>query len=280
MSISYPNAGTFTNIRSSILPDVLRKVKIVFSNTNKQYAYRYRDTSLANDNYLIYQGMTEVPFKVYEADYLDSSAAPRQLNCAFLESNDVLPATGQWTPGADSLGRKLLLYIFNSNYDTSITTPYKNRNLFIQQSQFDIMYVWSPRLLSPTANFTEGDSLMFYPYTVTRPGVIYEFATTAPTVPVISISSEVPDKYDLIQNYPNPFNPATNINFKIPERSFVSIKVYNLLGQLVKVLIDNKRYDAGVYQASFDGSTLSSGIYFYTLQTEKFTQSKRMVLLK
>jgi hypothetical protein len=224
--------------------------------------------------------MTEVPFKVYEADYLDSSSAPRQLNCAFLESNDIQPATGQWAPGADSLGRKLLLYIFNSNYDTSITTPYKNRNLFLQQSQYDIMYVWSPRLLSPTANFTEGDSLMFYPYTVTRPGVIYEFATTAPTVPVINISSEVPDKYDLIQNYPNPFNPATNINFKLPERSFVTIKVYNLLGQLVKVLIDNKRYDAGVYQALFDGSTLSSGIYFYTLQTEKFTQTKRMVLLK
>jgi hypothetical protein len=121
---------------------------------------------------------------------------------------------------------------------------------------------------------------MFYPYTVTRPGVIYEFETTAPTVPVINISSEVPDKYDLIQNYPNPFNPATSINFKLPERSFVSIKVYNLLGQLVKVLIDNKRYDAGVYQASFDGSTLSSGIYFYTFQTEKFTQTKRMVLLK
>jgi hypothetical protein len=280
MSVSYPMAGTFTNLRSLILPDVLRKVKIVFSNTNKQYAYRYKDTSLTNDNFLIYQGMTEVPFKVYEADYLDSSSAPRQLNCAFVETDDVFPATGQWTPGADSLGRKLLLYIFNSNYDTSITTPYKNRNLLINQSQYDIMYVWSPRLLSPTANFTEGDSLMFYPYTVTRPGVIYEFNTTAPTVPVINISSEVPDKFDLIQNYPNPFNPATNINFKLPERSFVSIKVYNLLGQLVKVLIDNKRYDAGVYQASFDGSTLSSGIYFYTFQTEKFTQTKRMVLLK
>jgi len=280
MSVSYPMAGTFTNLRSSILPDVLRKIKIVFSNTNKQYAYRFRDTSLTNDNNYIFQGMTQVPFKIYDADYLDSSSAPRQLNCAFVESNDVLPATGQWTPGADSLGRKLLLYIFNSNYDTSITTPYKNRNMLLQQSQFDIMYVWSPRLLSPTANFTEGDSLMFYPYTVTRPGVIYEFATTAPTVPVINISSEVLDKYDLIQNFPNPFNPSTNINFKLPERSLVTIKVYNLLGQLVKVLIDNKRYDAGVYQASFDGSNLSSGIYFYTLQTEKFTQTKRMVLLK
>ncbi|MFZ4589748.1 MAG: T9SS type A sorting domain-containing protein, partial [Ignavibacteria bacterium] len=212
--------------------------------------------------------------------YLDSSSAPRQLNCAFLESNDVQPATGQWAPGADSLGRKLLLYIFNSNYDTSIVTPYKNRNLFLQQSQFDIMYVWAPRLLSPTANFSEGDSLMFYPYTVTRPGVIYEFSTTSPTVPVIEISNEVPEKYDLLQNYPNPFNPETNIRFALPEKSFVTVKVYNVLGQLVETLINNERLDVGLHQTSFNGNRFASGIYFYTIQTEKFTQTKRMVLLK
>lgn len=280
MSVSYPNVGTFTNLRSAILPDVLRKVKIVFSNTNKQYAFRYLDSSTVSDNFYIYQGMTQVPFKVYDADYLDSSSAPRQLNCAFVESNDVQPATGQWAPGADSLGRKLLLYIFNSNYDTSIVTPYKNRNLFLHQTQFDIMYAWAPRLLSPTANFAEGDSLMFYPYTVTRPGVIYEFSTTSPTVPVIEISSEVPDKFDMMQNYPNPFNPETNIRFALPEKSFVTMKVYNILGQLVETIVDNKRLDAGVHQASFNGSRFASGIYFYTIQTEKYTQTKRMVLLK
>lgn len=280
MSVSYPSAGTFTNLRSAIIPEVLRKVKIVFSNTNKQYAYRYRDTSLINDNYFIYQSMTEVPFRVYDADYLDTSTTPRQLNCAFLESNDVQPATGQWTPGSDSLGRKLMLYIFSSNYDTSIVTPYKNRNLFLQQTQFDIMYAWAPRLLSPTANFAEGDSLLFYPYTVTRPGIIYEFSTTSPVVPVIEITSEVPEKYDLMQNYPNPFNPETNIRFALPEKSFVTMKVYNVLGQLVETLIDNKRLNEGTHQASFNGSRLSSGVYFYTIQTEKFTQTKRMVLLK
>jgi hypothetical protein len=280
MSVSYPTSYTFSGIKSALLPDALRKVKIVFSNTNKQYAYRYRDTSNINDMNYIYQDMAQVPFKVYDADYLDSSSTPRQLNCAFVESNDVQAATGQWAPGADSLGRKLLLYIFNSNYDTSIATPYKTRNLFLQQAQFDIMYVWSPRLLSSTANFAEGDSLMFYPYTVTRPGVIYEFSTTSPLVPVINISSEVPDKYDLMQNYPNPFNPATNIRFALPEKSFVTIKVYNLLGQLIKILVNNERLDVGTHQTSFNGDNLSSGIYFYTIQTDKFTQTKKMVLLK
>jgi hypothetical protein len=83
-----------------------------------------------------------------------------------------------------------------------------------------------------------------------------------------------------MQNYPNPFNPETNIRFALPEKSFVTMKVYNVLGQLIKVLIDNKRLDAGTHQASFNMSQYPSGIYFYTIQTEKFTQTKRMALIK
>ncbi len=276
MSMSFPMQGTFNNVRSLLRADQLRNVKIVFSNTNKQYAYRYRDTSATSDNFFIYQSMTQVPFKVYMVD--STISAPRQLNCAFVESNDVQPATGQWAPGADTLGRKLLLYVFNSSYDTTIST-YKTKNLFITLT-LDVMYVWAPRLLSASANFTEGDSLLIYPYTVTTQGAMYEFTTYAPTVPVISISSEVPDKYDLLQNYPNPFNPETNIRFALPEKSVVTMKVYNILGQLVETLIDNKRLDVGTHMMSFNGSRLASGIYFYTIETEKYTQTKRMVLLK
>ncbi|MDD5361660.1 MAG: T9SS type A sorting domain-containing protein [Ignavibacteria bacterium] len=274
MSITYPTQGTFNNIPSQLKPYQLRKIKIVFSNLNKQYAYRYRDTSAINDYYYIYQGMTQVPFKVYTAD----STAPRQLNCAFVESNDVQPATGQWSPGADSLGRKLLLYVFNSSYDTTITT-YKTKNLYLN-NQFDVMYIWAPRLISAGANFTEGDSLIIYPYTVTRPGAMYEFSTLAPTVPVIEITSEIPEKYDLMQNFPNPFNPETKIRFALPEKSFVVLKVYNVLGQLVEKVIDNRQLDAGVHQATFNGSRFASGIYFYRIETEKYTQTKRMVLIK
>jgi hypothetical protein len=274
MSITFPAYGTFNGVPSKVKADQLRKIKIVFSNANKQYAYRYRDTCAVNDNYFIYQSMTQVPFKVFMVD----STAPRQLNCAFVESNDVQPATGQWAPGADSLGRKLLLYVFNSSYDTT-NTIYKTKNLFLT-NQFDVMYIWAPRLMSSGANFTEGDSLLIYPYTVTLPGVMYEFSTNAPTVPVIEITSEIPEKYDLMQNYPNPFNPETKIRFALPEKSFVVLKVYNVLGQLVEKVIDNRQLDAGVHQVTFDGSRLASGIYFYRIETEKFTQVKRMVLLK
>ncbi|MDD5361659.1 MAG: T9SS type A sorting domain-containing protein [Ignavibacteria bacterium] len=271
MSISYPSTGTFNNLNSQLRADQLRKVKIVFSNMNKQYAFRYLKTSNTN---FVYQSMTEVPFKVFMTD----STVQRQLNCAFVESNDVLPATGHWTPGADSLGRQLLLYVFNSSYDTSITS-YKTKNLFISNT-IDVMYIWAPRLISAGANFTEGDSLIIYPYTVTLPGVMYEFTTYAPTVPVIEITSEIPEKYDLMQNYPNPFNPETKIRFALPEKSFVVLKVYNVLGQLVEKVIDNRQLDAGVHQATFNGSRFASGIYFYRIETEKYTQTKRMVLIK
>jgi len=99
-------------------------------------------------------------------------------------------------------------------------------------------------------------------------------------VPIRNIKNEIPDKYDLLQNYPNPFNPETKIKFVLPEKSFVTIKIYNILGQLVETLVDNERLDAGIHQTSFNGNNLSSGIYFYKIETEKFTQSKRMVLLK
>lgn len=272
MSMTFPTMGTFNNVKSLLRYDQLRKVKIVFSNVNKQYAYRYLDTSRASDAFFMFRGMTEVPFQVYMTD----STATRQLNCAFVESNDVLPATGQWAPGADTLGRKLLLYVFNSSYDTSVTS-YKTKNLYISLT-IDVMYVWAPRLLNAGANFTEGDSLIIYPYTVTMPGVMYEFSTKAPIIPIVEPT--VPVDYELYPNYPNPFNNSTTIRFGLPKMSYVTIKVYNILGQMVKLLADNQRFDAGVQRVSFTGNNLSSGVYFYTIQTEKFKKSRRMVLVK
>ncbi|MGV8017710.1 MAG: T9SS type A sorting domain-containing protein [Ignavibacteria bacterium] len=274
MSMSYPVLGTFNNVSSQLKSYQTRKIKIVFSNVNKQYAYRYLDTSYTEDKYFIYKSATLVPFRVYMID----STAPRQLNCAFVESNDVQPATGQWAPGADSLGRKLLMYVFNSSYDTNIAN-YKTKNLYFTML-FDIMYVWAPRLLNASANFSEGDSLIIYPYQVTMPGAYYEFYTVAPTVPVINISTEIPDEYDLMQNYPNPFNPATKIRFDLPEKAVVTIRIYNVLGQIVATLVNRQLLDAGKHQTEFIGDGYASGVYFYRIESDKFTQTKRMVLLK
>ncbi len=89
----------------------------------------------------------------------------------------------------------------------------------------------------------------------------------------------VPERFSLSQNYPNPFNPKTKIDFEIPANGFVSLKVYDILGKEVSVLI-NETKDAGYYTAEFDGSKLSSGLYFYRITSGSFTKQLKMILLK
>lgn len=94
----------------------------------------------------------------------------------------------------------------------------------------------------------------------------------------------VPRDYSLDQNFPNPFNPVTEILFGLPEKSRVTLEVFNILGQKIRTLIDNT-LPAGMHSVTFDGldsggRELASGVYLYRLRTEKFTQSRRMVLLK
>ena len=87
------------------------------------------------------------------------------------------------------------------------------------------------------------------------------------------------DEYRLEQNYPNPFNPVTNLEFGISDLEFVSLKVYNSMGKEVTTLV-NEFKPAGVFKVEFDGSNLSSGIYFYKIEAGSFVQTKRMLLLK
>ena len=92
-------------------------------------------------------------------------------------------------------------------------------------------------------------------------------------------TQNVPEITQLYQNYPNPFNPATNIRFNLNESGFVILKIYNLLGQEVKTLV-NKELSAGLHNISFDASGLQSGTYIYRIQSKNFTATKKMVLIK
>ncbi|MBL0106139.1 MAG: choice-of-anchor D domain-containing protein [Ignavibacteria bacterium] len=94
-----------------------------------------------------------------------------------------------------------------------------------------------------------------------------------------NIAGSVPEKFSLSQNYPNPFNPVTNLEFGIAELGFVSLKVFDVLGKEVITLV-NEKLSPGVYEAEFDGSSLSSGIYFYKLEAGDFIETKRMILIK
>ncbi len=96
---------------------------------------------------------------------------------------------------------------------------------------------------------------------------------------VKTLSQSSPVTYALSQNYPNPFNPSTKIDFSIKNAGLVTLKIYNILGQVVATLV-NTELKAGTYSSVFDASRLSSGVYFYTIHAGDFVQAKKMMLLK
>jgi hypothetical protein len=100
-------------------------------------------------------------------------------------------------------------------------------------------------------------------------------------------SSEVPLSFSLLQNFPNPFNPSTNIRFALPEEGLVTLRIYDVTGREVSVLVNNVYYNAGVFSSSFDASAfgLASGVYFYRLDVNRdnrniYSEIKKMVLVK
>jgi uncharacterized delta-60 repeat protein len=94
-----------------------------------------------------------------------------------------------------------------------------------------------------------------------------------------TINSQVPDNFSLGQNYPNPFNPVTNIKFQIPGSGLVKITVFDISGREIAELV-NRNLAAGTYNVDFDASNLSSGAYFYKMETMGFTEVKKMILIK
>ena len=102
----------------------------------------------------------------------------------------------------------------------------------------------------------------------------YEFTSTTEVV-----EENIPQSFQLFQNYPNPFNPTTTLSFVIGHLSFVSLKVYDLMGNEVATLVDEYK-PAGNYEVVFDASHLSSGAYFYQLKAGSYSQTKSMILIK
>jgi hypothetical protein len=94
------------------------------------------------------------------------------------------------------------------------------------------------------------------------------------------IQAEIPGSFKLYANYPNPFNPSTEIKYDLPQNTFVTIKVYNILGEEIILLVNNEFKNAGRYSVTLDGTNLASGIYFYKIEAGSFVQSKKMVLIK
>jgi len=200
------------------------------------------------------------------------------------------PATDQWTQLAntpyqvDACGFGIvnnLIYSIGGNSSGSSGAEYKSimvYNIITNSWSIDAQEISTKRHWMPTAQYKGGLYIV---------GGIDEFDQAVNIVEEIvpqgtsgvNDESGIPEVYSLMQNYPNPFNPSTKIEYSIPEVSFATIEVYDMLGNEVATLV-NEEKATGSYEVKFDAAGLSSGIYFYKLQAGSFVETKKMILLR
>lgn len=147
--------------------------------------------------------------------------------------------------------------------DLNYTYKTTNGGLNWQMDNF-VNYLNRIRFISDTIGYAAGKR-------------IHKF--TNEPIGIQQISFEIPKLFTLYQNYPNPFNPFTKIKFDIPKSTFVTIKVFDALGNEISVLA-NQNINTGLYSVNWDASSYPSGIYFYKIITEYFSESKKMILIK
>ena len=110
-------------------------------------------------------------------------------------------------------------------------------------------------------------------------GRIDAYAALKQLITSVEGEENIPTEFGLSQNYPNPFNPTTSIEYSVPSSEYVSLKVYDILGNEIAELV-NEQKSAGTYRVNFDASSMSSGVYFYRIKTGSFNQVRKMMLLK
>lgn len=191
----------------------------------------------------------------------------------------------------------------NSSNFTTFRAVVPAVKLYTQSVTFTATVTPTPAAGALTAIFPNGNVLTNYPdsllvrinaapnttagnYTVTVEGkgpngTPVHRRTVALTVGLVGISGENsnPEEFTLAQNFPNPFNPTTKIEYSLKARTDVRISVYDAMGRLVSS-INKGVQDAGNHNVEFNGAALSSGVYYYKLQTPLFTDTKKMLLVK
>jgi hypothetical protein len=171
-------------------------------------------------------------------------------------------------------------FVVDTSYYLVFGTSTKVREIFVTDSSLYENYTfWSEEfgLLEHYVHDFELGNYIYLRGCVIN-GVLYG-DTTFLTVGVDGIQTTPVTEYKLYQNFPNPFNPSTSISYYLPQRSYVKLKVCDVLGKEIIVLI-NEEKEADHHQANFDASNLPSGVYIYTLKVNGFTDSKKMLILR
>lgn len=156
--------------------------------------------------------------------------------------------------------------VFEHNYDISLSNPY------LQINPSNLHVGDNIKLKVTISDSSIYNNIDYYPDT--------SWVVINVLPPILGTETkEICYTYKLEQNYPNPFNPSTIIRYEIPEQTFASLKIYDILGNEVATLA-NEEKRAGSYEVVFNSTKLSSGVYIYKLQTTKFIQTNKMTLIK
>jgi photosystem II stability/assembly factor-like uncharacterized protein len=156
---------------------------------------------------------------------------------------------------------------FASGYNAKCFRTTNGGNNWIDESGFNHSMIILYHFFTPDIVYAYGNRWLMK---TTNGGTI---------LPVNETNNEIVNKYSLGQNYPNPFNPTTNVKFSILNSGDVKLVVYDIMGREVQTLV-NEMLKPGTYEVKFDGSMLTSGVYFYKLITDGFSETKRMLLIK
>ncbi|MCH7772904.1 MAG: T9SS type A sorting domain-containing protein [Bacteroidetes bacterium] len=167
---------------------------------------------------------------------------------------------------------------FTSNSTGYIAGQFEVGSLPLIMKTTDVGITWEKQVLTEVgilnSIFFVNDDVGF---ACGRVGLMLK--TTSGGVTDVADENNLPFDFSLVQNYPNPFNPSTSIQYAVSSRQFVSLKVYDVLGNEVATLV-NEEKPAGSYKVEFDGTDLTSGIYFYRIEAGSFIETKKMILIK
>jgi type IX secretion system substrate protein len=238
-------------------------VEHVFSGGQYATFYGAREYELADHPMNPYPGsnnpfIIRVPFELWDID------ENRQVNMLFYDfdrgyGSDV--PFQAWNKDGD-----IIITIVLSNYNGNVIDTYG--------AEVQNYATWNLSLWE--CDWQKGDVLKVkYKNSITP----YDRYTFKAPYPFDKNDFGIPDNYYLLQNYPNPFNPNTTIRFRIPEPNLVKLDIFNILGQKVRTLV-NDFYEAGTHHVRFSSSGLSSGIYFYRIESGNYVDVKKMLLLK
>ena len=251
--------------------------------TNGQLSYKYIDTYTydAHGNALTYAGMeVKAGQLVYQDTTIDTYDANGQAlteSTVYWEGGQLLfqyTTTLTYNANAQVLTNSYVEWDYGQ-LTKSLMSSYTynaNGNMDSVSTVSTLNSLWVPADGSASA-VVAGHTENFSGY-----NIIFKYELAG----ITSVSpgrTGIPNQFSLLQNYPNPFNPTTTIKFTVQGNGFTSLKVYNVLGQVVATLV-NAQLKAGSYEKTFDARNLASGVYMYRLQSGQFNEVKKLMVLK